>query len=226
MQTAVLSLGGSIIVPDAVDTAFLKKFKALIEAEIKAGKRFVIVCGGGETNKRYLTALHSITDVRDADADWLGIMATRLNAELVRILFGKLAHSKVLVDPTAKSTAKEPIIIAAGWKPGHSTDYDAVLWAKQFDADTIVNLSNVAYVYTADPKKDPKAKKIEQTTWKEFRKLIGNAWSPRLSMPFDPIASKEAEKLGITVIIAKGTDLKNTERILKGAQFEGTVIKR
>ena len=225
MQTTILSLGGSIIVPDQVDTAFLAKFKTLIEKQVKEGKRFVIVCGGGKTNSRYLTALQGITDVAHEDGDWLGIMATRLNAELVRILFGELAHPKVLVDPTAQSNAKESVIIAAGWKPGHSTDYDAVLWAKQFGADTIVNLSNIDYAYTADPKKDPKAEKIERATWKEFRKLVGEEWSPRLNLPFDPIASKEAEKLKLQVIIAKGTDLENTERILKGEKFTGTVIR-
>lgn len=225
MHTFVLSLGGSIIVPDQVDVAFLKRFKTLIAKHVADGSRFVIVCGGGKTNSRYLMSLREITEVPDTDADWLGIMATRLNAELVRIMFGDLAHPKVLVDPTAESNAKEPVIIAAGWKPGHSTDYDAVLWAKQFKADTIVNLSNIDYAYTADPKKDPKAKKIEQATWKEFRKLVGEEWSPRLNLPFDPIASKEAEKLKLRVIIAKGTDLVNVEKILDGKEFNGTIIQ-
>lgn len=224
-RVTILSLGGSLIVPDSVDTAFLKQFKTLIEKHVKAGKRFVIVCGGGKTNSRYLTALQGITEVAHEDGDWLGIMATRLNAELVRIMFGSLAHPKVLVDPTQQSKAKEPVIIAAGWKPGHSTDYDAVLWAKQFGAKEVINLSNIDYVYDKDPREHKDAKPIPEFSWKEFLEQVGGAWSPRMHKPFDPIASKEAAKLELRVIIANGADLGNVEKILNGEKFKGTVIR-
>lgn len=224
-QTTILSLGGSLIVPDQLDTVFLAKFKHLIEKQVKSGKQFVIVCGGGKTNSRYLTALQEISTVSHANGDWLGIMATRLNAEFVRIFFGPLAYEKVLIDPTKKIKTKQPIIIAAGWKPGHSTDFDAVLWAKQFGAHEVINLSNIDYVYDKDPREHKDAKPIPAFTWKEFLSKFGGAWSPRMHKPFDPIASKEAAKLKLKVIIANGADLGNVEKILNNEKFIGTVIR-
>ena len=224
METVILSLGGSLIVPDQVDAAFLAKFKILIEKQVKQGKRFVIVCGGGKTNSRYLKTLEGITEVAHEDGDWLGIMATRLNAEFVRILFGEMAHPKVLIDPTEKSEAKEPVIIAAGWKPGHSTDYDAVLWAKQFGANQVLNLSNIDYVYDKDPREHKDARPIPAFSWKEFLEQFGGAWTPRMHKPFDPIASKEAARLKLKVVIANGADLGNVEKILDGGKFKGTII--
>ncbi|MFH1048683.1 MAG: UMP kinase, partial [Patescibacteria group bacterium] len=123
-QTYVLSVGGSLIVPDEVDAEFLKKFRALVLKKIKEGDKFVIMCGGGKINSKYNEAARKITAISDADLDWIGIYASRLNAQLMRALFGDLAHREIIIDPTKKIKTAKPIIIGAGYKPGWSTDYD------------------------------------------------------------------------------------------------------
>ncbi len=223
-ETVVMSLGGSIINPDDVDTSFLKKFRSLILKHSKK-TRLVIVCGGGRTARRYNDAALKITKVDDYNRDLIGIRATKINAELVRAIFGKLAHKDVIEDPTKKIKTKKNIIIASGWIPGFSSDMDAVLLAKQLKAKEVINLSNIAYAYTKDPKKYKDAKKIEQTTWKEFQKIVGTKFRANSSFPFDPIASKLAKKTKLEVIIAKGTDLKNLNNILNKKKFKGTIIR-
>ena len=47
MKTIVISLGGSIVVPEEIDIKFLTEFKNMIERLIKKGYRFIIICGGG-----------------------------------------------------------------------------------------------------------------------------------------------------------------------------------
>jgi uridylate kinase len=84
-------------------------------------------------------------------------------------------------------------------------------------------MSNIDYVYSADPKKDPNAERLTEILWSEFRKLVGNEWEPGLNMPFDPIASREAEQLGLEVIII-GNDVDNLAKLLKGDPFRGTTI--
>ena len=69
------------------------------------------------------------------------------------------------------------------------------------NAAEVINMSNIDYVYTADPKKDPTAEKIEATTWSGFKKLVGDTWDPGMNIPFDPVASREAEAIGLRVII-------------------------
>ena len=221
MKTLILSLGGSLVVPSQIDTSYLKKIKNLLYL---LPYRFILVCGGGAVCREYQTAAKQISKPSNKDLDWLGIASTKLNAELVRLVFGRDAYEKVAVVPTKKIKTKKKFIIASGWKPGCSSDLDAVLWAKTFNAKYIFNLTNINGVYTADPKKDKKAKLLETVSWKQYRTLISATWKPGLNTPFDPTASRKAQQLKISVSIIKGTDLNNLKKALLGKKFKGTEI--
>lgn len=223
-ERIVVSVGGSLIVPDGIDTGFLTLFKALILDKVKKGFTFSIIAGGGKTARRYQEAANAVTPLSPQDTDWIGIHATRLNAQLMRNIFVGYAHPEVIHNPTVDINADEPIIIASGWQPGFSTDYCAVLIAKNLGAARLVNLSNIDYVYTADPKKNPQAKKIEKISWADFRKIIPDRWDPGLSSPFDPVAAKEAESLGLEAAIINGAKLGEFSNYLDGKPFVGTII--
>ncbi|MDP2655560.1 MAG: UMP kinase [bacterium] len=223
-ERVVVSVGGSLIVPDGIDTDFLARLKALILEKVQEGFTFSIITGGGKTARRYRDAASAVTPLSPQDLDWIGIHATRLNAQLLRNIFVGYAYPHVIKNPTKDIEADEPVIIAAGWKPGCSTDYDAVLMVKNLGATRLVNLSNVDYVYTADPKKNPSAKPIERIGWSSFRSLIPPEWDPGLSSPFDPVAAKEAEALGLEVAIINGARLEEFSNYLDGKPFIGTII--
>lgn len=220
----IVSLGGSLIVPEEIDVEFLKKFRELILKYVEKGKRFILITGGGKTCRKYQKAAGEIRPLEEDDLDWLGIHSTRLNAHLVRTIFREVAHPKVVKNPTEKETFKESVLVAAGWKPGCSTDNDAVLLAKTYKAKKLANLTNIEYVYDKDPKKFKDAKPVEKISWADFRKIVGNEWDPGLNMPFDPVASKEAQKLGLEVAIMKGSNLENFENYIEGKNFKGTII--
>jgi len=116
------------------------------------------------------------------------------------------------------------VLVAAGWKPGFSSDYDAVLLAERFGSKTVVNLSNIEKVYTADPRVDPAARPLDSVSWEDFRAMVGDEWVPGKNVPFDPIASRHAHENGIKVVCAAGRDLENLRRILDGGDFVGTLI--
>jgi uridylate kinase len=223
-ERVIVSVGGSLIAPDQIDTDFLKRFKELILEKVQRGFSFAIIAGGGKTARRYQEAANAVTPLSRQDLDWIGIHSTRLNAQLLRNIFVGYAHQQVIKNPTIDIDSDEPIIIAAGWQPGCSTDYDAVLMAKNLGATKLVNLSNIDYVYTADPKKDPHAKKIEKTDWTSFRKLLPEEWDPGLSAPFDPVAAKEAESLHLEVAVINGKKLEQFSNYLDKKPFVGTVI--
>lgn len=220
----VLSLGGSLICPDRIDFVFLKKFKKLIEAGIAKGKRFIIVTGGGSTARHYQEAARISKAVNKEDLDWLGIHATRINAHLIRAIFRRHAHPVIVKNPAERIIFKEKVLVAAGWKPGFSTDYDAVILAEQFRASEIINMSNIDQVYDRDPKRYADARPHKNLSWKDFRRIVGNRWSPGLNAPFDPIASREAEKQKMTVYIVNGKNLANLQKLLDGKRFRGTII--
>ncbi len=221
----IISCGGSLIVPKTgIDVRFLHAFKKLIAKRVAKGDRFVVICGGGATARQYQKAARAVGDVSREDIDWIGIHSTRLNGHLMRTVFRRLAHPSVVKNPHAPPSFREPVLVAAGWKPGWSTDYCAVLLASALGSNTVINLSDIDYVYSADPKTHPNAKPMKCMDWKSFRKLVGNKWDPGLNAPFDPVASQLGEKLGLTVKMVRGKSYKEVEKAIAGKPFKGTVI--
>ncbi len=223
-ETFVLSLGGSLVIPNEIDVIFLKKFRKIIIDKVKRGNKFIIVTGGGDAARKYQNAAKEITKVLATDLDWVGIAATKINAELVRVMFGNLAYEKVITNPNKKVKTNKKILIGSGWVPGFSSDKDAVLLAKTYGAKTVINMSNITYVYTADPNKVKSAKPIKNMNWNEFLDLIGRKWKPGVHVPFDPEASKFAQKNKMKVIVTKGTDASNLLKILANKPAKGTII--
>ncbi|MDO8667914.1 MAG: UMP kinase [bacterium] len=225
-KTYIISIGGSLIVPpEGVDWHFLKDLRTLIIEEIKKGHKFFLIAGGGKTCRNYIAAASKVIEIDKEDLDWLGIHATRLNAQLLRTIFREQANLEIIKNPTIKLSSQKNIIVASGWKPGRSTDYVATILAKEYGVKTIINLSNIDYVYDKDPNKHKDAKIKLKMAWPEFRKLVGNKWSPGLNSPFDPVAAKKSSELGLEVVIMNGKNIKNLKNYLDGEKFKGTVIK-
>lgn len=225
----VLSVGGSIVVPNEPDTSFLQEFSTMIRKWLAedSSRKLILVVGGGAPARIYQNALKTVNTealYNNEQADWIGIMATRLNAQLLKAIFADLCQQEVVYDPTQVTEFSGKILIAAGWKPGFSTDTDAVLLAERFAAKTVVNLSNIEKVYTDDPRTNPKAVPLDNITWDDFRKMVGDEWVPGKNCPFDPIASRRAQQNEIKVICAGGKNIENIESILNEKEFIGTQI--
>lgn len=212
------------MVPGEIDLKFLKGFKNLILKHLKRFKNVIIVTGGGYTCRQYQKAAGAISKLTDEDMDWLGIHASRLNGHLLRTIFRKQAHPVMITTPNQREKFRKKVVIAAGWRPGWSTDYVATVLARTYGVKTILNLSNIKYVYDKDPKKYRDAKKLAEISWKDFRRMVGNKWTPGGNFPFDPIASQLAQRLDLEVYVMDGSDLKNLDRFLMGENFEGTRI--
>lgn len=225
-ETIVMSVGGSLIVPDQIDTNFLKTLKTFIETETATGRRFIIIAGGGRTARRYQDAAGEVSELTNEDLDWMGIHATRLNGQLLRTIFRSLAHPVVIHNPDdiLDIPTNQKVVIASGYRPGCSTDLRAIQIAERVGAKKVINLSNIDYVYTDDPRTNPDAEKIEQITWTDFRALIPKEWDPGLSSPFDPIAAKEADEKGIEVALINGKRPDALASYLHGEKFVGTKI--
>lgn len=219
----VISVGGSLIVPDQIDVSFLKQLKKLVY-EYSHEYRFILITGGGKTARHYIQAASQVSQLTKDDLDWIGIHTTRLNAQLLRDILWRKANRFVIKHPDRVKPFKEDILVAAGWKPGHSTDLVAVKLAEKFKIDTVINLSNIDYVYTVDPRKDSKAKALTHIRWIDFRKMVGSKWDPGLSAPFDPVASKLAHKLKLKVVIMNGKPLTNLRNYLAKQPFKGTTV--
>lgn len=227
MKTTVLSLGGSIVAPEKVDVEFLTRFKASIAGYLEERKdaRLILTVGGGAPARIYQEAARKISPSSSAEElDWLGIRATHLNGALVRAVFSEYVENELVTDPTGDFSFDGRILVAVGWKPGFSTDTDAVYLARKFGAKTVVNLSNIKKVYTDDPRKNPDAKPLDHISWDDFIAMVGETWTPGKNTPFDPIASQIARKEGMRVICMDGRNIENLMAMLSDRPFEGTTI--
>ncbi len=229
-ERIVMSIGGSLIVPNGgINTKFLNKLNKFIRVQLAKNnnRQFFLVVGGGQIARHYRDAGEDVIGhklTRD-DLDWLGVHATRLNAQLLRTIFRDIAHPYIIKHYEIIRKVTEPVVVAAGWKPGWSTDFDAVLLCEDYRVTEVINLSNINKVYNKDPNKYKSAKPIDKMNWKDFRKLVGDKWVPGLHAPFDPVAAQKAEELGIKVAVLSGHDFKNLENYFNGKKFEGTVIE-
>lgn len=225
----IISVGGSLIVPNGgLGIEFLKKFNSFIRGQLaNENRQFFLVAGGGATTRHYQKAAMEVIghELLPEDIDWLGIHATRLNAHLLRTIFRDLAHPFIIKHYDIIRKVSEPVVVASGWKPGWSTDFDAVLLCEDYGVREVINLSNIDQVFTADPKIDKNAKPIDKISWPDFRKLVGDKWIPGMNAPFDPIAAKKAEEMGIKVAVINGNNFENLEKYFANKPFIGTVIE-
>ena len=215
----IISVGGSLIAPHDIDVSFLKRLRTVL-TQFSRTHTFALICGGGATARTYQAAAPHATH---QDKDWLGIYATRLNALLLWTLLKNTAHPNIITDPRHTPRTNKTII-AAGWKPGWSTDYDAVMLAHKLNAKTVINLSNTDAVYTADPRTHKKTKPIADMTWKQYLNMIPKKWTPGMNCPFDPVASRLAAKKKINVIIMNGKALNRFMQFLKTGRAQGTIV--
>jgi len=85
-------------------------------------------------------------------------------------------------------------------------------------------MGNVDKVFTKDPNKYSGARPIDKISWKNYRKMVGEEWTPRMNVPFDPIAAKLASELKIIVRFVNGKNLDNLALVLDNKPFVGTTI--
>ncbi len=221
----VLSLGGSLIIPNEVDVKFLKKFKKVILRNSRKYK-FLIGCGGGSIARKYISALRK-TGRGAKHQSLAGIAATRMNARFMSYFFNidpehGIPHTKEML---MKYIKKNDIVFfgALEYKPKQTSDSTAVEIAKHFKTK-FINLTNVKGLYDKDPRKNKDAKFISKINWKDFDKMANKSkYIPGQHFVLDQTASKVIMKHKIKTHIL-GKDLKQLENVLKGEKFLGTVV--
>ena len=224
-ETIVIAVGGSLLVPEQVDVDFLHRLKELVSHFTREGYQLALVIGGGKTSRTYHNAARTFPHVSNDDLDWIGIKTIALNCELLKRVFGDLdLHQEIIFDShTLTNTIPSSVILVGASEPGHSSDYNAVVVAKNIGARQVINFSNITHVYTADPRVDANAVPLDTISWDEYRTLIPTEWISNMSAPFDPIASREAQTLGLTVAVL-GSSIDNLQQYLKRESFIGTTI--
>jgi len=237
-EIIVVSLGGSVVYPygeihqNGPDVAFLRDFREFILSQAKKGKRFVIVVGGGKPSRMYQKAAREVLGEKknNLDLDWIGIQATKTNALFMAKILKEVSFPQILDHEPGKKEigaflkSSKKVLMASGWLPGWSTDYDAIQCALIFKQKEVIIAGDSPYVCDKDPRKFPDAKPIMELGWGDYQKLIPSVWVPGLSTPVDPAGAKVAKKAGLTAKLIRGTDMENFRKAIDGEEFDGSTI--
>jgi len=224
-RVIVLSLGGSLIVPNEIDIVFLKKFREVIKKNEEKYK-FIIVCGGGSVARTYINALK-----QDNKPEFLqsmvGITITRVNARFMTYFFGKDADAGIPHDmKQIKNLLKKNNVIFCGalrYAPNQTSDATALKIANYFKTD-FINLTNVKGLYDSNPFENKNAKFIPLATIEEFNKIVmAIPNKPGMHAPVDHVAMKIIRKHNIKTYII-GKDVKQLDNLLNNKSFIGTII--
>jgi len=225
MDKVVVSLGGSVIVPDDDDDIFLKRFAEMVWSLCDRYQLY-LVCGGGRIARYYIKVGRAL-GLQESDLDELGIMTTRINATLVARVLGEKGIDKVPTDilEAHRMERKGKVVVMGGTVPGHTTDAVSAMLAKEVKAVRIVNGASVDAVYTADPRKDPKAERLPRLTHQQLYELVNvGLHGAGPSNVFDRLGAQIARDNHIDIYIVDGRDLADMRAAIEGRPIKGTVV--
>ena len=225
-EVIVLSLGGSLIIPENINVKFLKEFKKIILEHAKK-RKFVIVCGGGSIARKYISALKQVR-VNEKLQSFSGISATRMNARFMNYFFNQDAEQGIpeKMDGVKKYLKGRNIVFcgALEYKPHQTSDSTASQIASELKA-TFINLTDVDGLYDKNPRKFKNAKFIPRISWKKFNEMANKLkFNPGQHFVLDQKASKIIMENKIKTYII-GKNIGQLDNFLKGRKFRGTRIE-
>lgn len=220
----VISLGGSLIWKrGAIRTAYIKEFHNIVR-EYSRKDKICVVVGGGEIARKYVQVGRKL-GLDEFLLDYLGIMATRINASLF-ISEDSYPTVPLNVEEAVKALATHNLVFMGGTEPGHTTDAVALMVAERTKCKEVINLSNVDGIYDKDPRKHRDVKLIEKISYDRALKMALESYTgASTNFVMDPLAIKIAARSKIVIKILNGNDLENFKKALEGKKFYGTTIR-
>jgi uridylate kinase len=182
-RRVLLKLSGEALMgsrPSGLELEVVRQIAEQIKEVHGLGVQVALVIGGGNIYRGLAGATHGIDRVT---GDYMGMLATVINSLAVQDALERIeVHTRVLsaieirqvAEPYIRRRAmrhlekSRVVIIAAGTgNPYFTTDSAAALRAMEVKAEVILKATQVDGIYSADPKKDPKAKKFDSISYLE-----------------------------------------------------------
>ena len=230
-KRVLLKISGEALAGEAsrgLDFQVIGRVCDVIKRCVDRGVQVGVVVGGGNFWRGVKDGGGAMERVR---ADHMGMLATAINALAVAdVLEQKGVEVRVqtaivmqaMAEPYIRSKAirhlekGRVVIFGCGTgNPFFSTDTAAVLRAAEIDADVILLAKNIDGVYSADPKKDPTAKKYSKISYDEVL-------AQHLAV-MDTTATSLSMDNKIPVLLFALKDPENIYRVVMGEEI-GTIV--
>jgi uridylate kinase len=221
---AVLKLGGFVF--DSELSGKKVGTYAKVMKEFSGKNRLVAVTGGGSIARKYIAAVREL-GASEFVCDQIGIHVSRLNARVLTTALGQAAFPKIPVssDDLMASIGSELIVVIGGLQPGQSTNAVAALAAEVMHADVLVNATDVDGVYSADPRKDANATRLDEVTPDQLMGILsGEGFKAGEYDLMDPLALRIVKRSNILTVIVDGRDPSNIAKALSNKRFGTRIV--
>ena len=177
----LLKVSGEVLMGDqgyGIDMRTVAAVAEEIAAIARQGVQMCLVIGGGNIFRGLSTAA---IGMERASADYMGMLATVMNALAMQNALEKIGVDTRVQSAIPMAAIAEPyirrralrhlekgrvVIFAAGTgNPFFTTDTAAALRAAEMGCDALLKGTSVEGVYTADPKRDPEARRYDRLTY-------------------------------------------------------------
>jgi uridylate kinase len=230
----VLKVGGSLLYDEKLmlNKEFLFKLLKWYEKAKDKYDHIVITTGGGKISRHFTNQLKEVVPA-EKGLHSVGMATTNLNALIIKAF---LQDDDIYVPNTLGDaldrilTGDKNVIISGGHKVGWSTDMDAAVFADVLGDDKFHKLSNVDYIYTADPNTYPSAIPIKDMNWAEYMSNFGmeigvTEHKPGQSLPIGAFATQFCAQKGISVHLGGGDNLLSDNGVgLEESLIQGTLV--
>ncbi|MFQ6076251.1 MAG: UMP kinase [Candidatus Bathyarchaeia archaeon] len=223
-MNVVVKIGGHVF-PSRLDVERVSAYAEMFKKLKREGHRVVVVTGGGEGARKYINTARALGG-SELLCDLMGIHFSRLNARLLIASLGEDAYSEppTSVEELRRAFETGKIVVLGGLQPGQSTNAVGIISAEAVGADLFINATDVDGVYTADPKKDPRARRMDVVGADKLLKMVlATGLEAGGYELFDPLAVMVVKRSGIPTRIIDGREVENIERAVRGERI-GTLI--
>ncbi len=212
-----------------IDAAMLSHYADQIKSLVSVGVEVAVVIGGGNIFRGLQAAESGIERVQ---GDYMGMMATVINGMAIQSALESVGIYTRLISAIEMKAIAEPyirrrairhlekgrvVIFSAGTgSPYFTTDSAAALRANEINADVILKGTRVDGIYTADPEKDPSAKKFDKLSFSQVINLGLNI--------MDMTAFTMCQENNLPIIVFDIGKKENLQRIIHGEHI-GTLVE-
>ncbi len=224
----VIKIGGSILYDEKeeLNETIIKEYAEVVKKVIEEGHKVSMIVGGGKLARRIIEIARRL-GVTYAHQDILGIDIARLHANIITGVLKEKAYGIVPknMEELLLGLNTEKVVISGGMQPGQSTNAVAAMIAEVWEADLLINASNVEKVYDTDPEKNANAKAFDRLTPDELIEILTkNAEKPGKYDLFDKVGCEIVKRSKIKLHFINGKEPKNVIKAVRGEKI-GTIVE-
>lgn len=217
----VLRIGGSVLGP-APDPKLVDKYAEVVSTLTSEGHSVAVVVGGGQVSRKFIESARGL-GLSSFQQDTIAIFATRLNARLVAMKLGGVSSVPTSVESILQRLSRNTVAVMGGLRPGITTDTVAALIAEKWRADLLVKGSDQDGIYTADPKVNRRAKKLDKISYERLNQILGGKHKPGIHSIVDPVAVEHLVKSRVKLVVLDGSEPRSVLRAVRGERV-GTAV--